>query len=365
MTWGRSRPAHTWARRLCYALTVWSALTTVPARADVSTLDNAYAPVVRVNIREGAVTIRTWDRNVVQIDADPSVVVERKPFRMGANLGSLPIAAAGRIGSDTFLSAESFVPGPIPPGPRDSILIRSDAGTAPGPVIVTVPNNSPLVFAIARGGPLHVDGYRSGTLVGYTGGGRLSLDNAGGTVFLQSNRGAITVNDSTFDRIRARSLLGNVTFERCVVHQIEATAVGGSIVYDGGSFEPGLARFESIRGDVAVGSETAAELTARSATGHAYSSFLTHATVEDSGGESHVTVGAGGPVVTAASETGNVYLYDGSLRSRSLPAQWQAPTETLERPGIHHATAPSAETNAQPGPRKFRLRPFQRRAFFR
>ncbi len=356
VTGARSRPAVGWVLQLLFVLAAWGAAANAPARADVNVLDDTPAPVVRVNVRAGDVTIRTWDREAVQIDADPSIVVERKPFRAPASLGSLPIAASGRLGSDTFLPAESFVPGPVPPGPRDSILIRSDADTVAGPVIVTIPSDAPLVFAIARGGTLHVEGYRAGTLVAYTTYGRLSIADSGGTVFAQSGRGAIVVDDSNFDRIRARSLQGNITFERCVVHQIETTAVGGSIVFDGGSFEPGLAHFESTRGDVAVGSEAGAEITAHSTTGRAYSSFLNHASVEEREGASHVTIGGGGPVVTAGSESGNVYLYDGSLRNRSLPPPWHAPMETLERPGMRRNPSgnPFARFRAD-SPRKYRL----------
>ena len=303
-----------------------------PARADISTIDVSAAPVVRINIKQGPVVVRTWDRQTVQVDADPSVVVTRRQFR-GSAFGSLPMAAAGKVESNTFLPAESFVPGPLPAGPRDVVLIRSE-GSDVGPVTVTIPSDSPLVFAIARAGTLDVRGYRGGTLVGYTTFGRLSVENSGGTAFLQSNRGAIVVNDSTFDRIRTRSLEGNIAYERCVVHQIETTAIGGSIVYDGGSFQPGLARFESQRGDVAIGSETAAELSAHSGSGRVYASFLAHANVQGAGTETHAIVGGGGPLVTAASESGNVFLYDGSLRSRSMPPEWQHPTSTLERPGF-------------------------------
>jgi hypothetical protein len=364
VTGARSRPAVGWALHLLFVLAAWGAAACVPARADVSVLDGAVAPVIRVNVREGDVTIRTWDREAVQIDADPSVVVERKPFRAPASLGSLPIAAAGRAGSDTFLPPESFVPGPVPPGPRDSIFVHSDADTLAGPVTVTIPSDAPLVFAIARGGSLRVEGYRSGTLVAYTTSGRLSLADSGGTVFAQSGRGPIVVSDSSFDRIRARSLQGNITFERCAVHQIETTSVAGSIVFDGGSFEPGLARFESVRGDVAIGSEAAAEITARSSTGRAYSSFLNHASVDEREGTSHVTIAGGGPVVTAASGSGNVYLYDGSLRNRALPPEWHAPTETLERPGMRRMPSgnPFARFRSD-APRKYRLTNYPRRPY--
>ncbi len=343
-------------RRLLYAAVVWGALTTAVARADVNTFDVAAAPVVRINVRAGNVTVRTWDRESVQVDADPSVSIERRPFHGTSAMGSLPIAASGRAGSDTFLPAESFVPGPITGGAREAIVIRSDANAPPGPVTVTVPYDSPLVVAVAHGGSLDVHGYRAGTFVGYTTFGRLSVQNGGGVAFLQSNRGAIVVSDSTFDRIRARSLTGNITFERCVVRQIETTSIGGSVVFDGGSFEPGLARFESFRGDVAIGSESAAELSAHTATGHVYSNFLAPTSVNGNNAETHVTISGGGPFVTAASESGNVFLYDGSLRSRSMPPEWYGPAAILQRPG---------ERREGPLPRPFAREYGERRAKFR
>ena len=306
-----------------------------PARADVNTVDVSAGPVVRINIAQGPVTIRTWDRESVQVDGDPAVITTRRPYRGNTAFGSLPVASAGKVDSDAFLPAESFVPGPMPPGPRDVVIVRGE-GTAGTPVTVTIPNDAPLVFANAHAGALDVRGYRGGTLIGSTSYGRLSVEHSGGTAFLQSGRGPIVVTDSTFDRIRTRSLSGNIAYERCVVHQIETTAVAGSIVYDGGSFQPGLARFESQRGDVAIGSEAAAELSAHSGSGRVYASFLAPANVQGTGTETHATIDGGGPLVTAASDSGNVFLYDGSLKTRSMPPEWQGPTATLERPAMHN-----------------------------
>jgi len=209
---------------------------------------------------------------------------------------------------------------------------------------VTVPNNTVFVFARTQAGALEVHDYRTGTLMGFVGRGRLTLVNVGGTVFAQSNRGPLIVQDSSFDRLRARSLFGNITFEHCSVRQIEATSVTGSIVFDSGSFEPGLARFASARGNVAIGALGAVQMNAHAGgDGRVYTSFDRSARVSGGNGGASAAVGSGGPVVTATSETGNVYLYDGSLHLRSrFPQSWQAPLDTLERPAFDGLRDPGA-----------------------
>jgi hypothetical protein len=161
----------------------------------------------------------------------------------------------------------------------------------------------------------------------------MQLDDVGGTVFLQTAHAPMIVTNSSFDRLRARSLFGNMTFERCNVRQIEATTIDGSIVYDSGNFDAGLAHFESTRGNVAIGANGPVQLGGHvSDGGRVYTNFVRPAAVDERDGEATATVQGGGPVVTATSANGNVYFYDGSLRSRQLSGQWQAPIDALQRP---------------------------------
>jgi hypothetical protein len=317
-------------------------LTAGSARADVQTIDGTDAPIVRVNVKQGDVTIRTWDRSSVQIDADPSLEVVRRTTASAGEPYSIPIPGTTQpsVEGPASLPAESFVVAAIPPGPRDAIVVRDPLGSggtgAPTPVTITVPNNSAFVYARTGNGTLDVHDYRSGTFVGFVGRGRMLLDNVGGTVFAQTGRAAMVVTNSSFERVRARSLFGNMTFERCDVRQIEATSINGSIVYDGGSFQPGLAHFESTRGDVAIGANGGVQLGGHAAgDGRVYTNFQHPVRIDGHDGEANATVDGGGPVVTATSERGNVYFYDGSLRSRSqLPSQWQGPLGTLQRPAF-------------------------------
>ncbi len=362
VTWSRSRPGFARARILLHALAIGIAAIAAPAYAD-TLVEGTVAPIVRINVHRGALVLKTWDRDQIAIEGDPSIVVERSPFRRFLGLGSLPIPAVGNAEGADFLPPESFVQTPLSPGVHEQIVISTTPDAPPSPVTITIPANTPRVIAIDRAGALDVENYRSGTLVAFTGGGRLHVAGGGGTAFLQTNRGPIVVEDSTFDRVRARSLAGNITYERCVVHQIETTAVGGSIVFDGGSFEAGLARFESTRGDVAIGSETPSELSAHSASGRIYSSFLAPVAVNDFNGETHATIGGGGPLITAASQSGNVYLYDGSLRTRAMPAGWQMPAAILQRPGIRREPAPG--NPERPPARSPNARQVKFRAYFR
>ncbi len=328
------------------------------ARADVVTLEGTNAPIVRITIRAGDVTIRTWDRASVQVDGDPSLAIVRRSIRQPAeqNPVLIPQAVQRSPRGPVSLPAESFVVSTIPAGPRDAVIVKSAVGTPPGPVVITVPSDSVYVFAYARNGNLDVRDYRSGTLVGFTTHGRLALSNVGGTVFAQTARGALSVADSTLDRMRARSLFGNLTFERCRARQIEATSVAGSIVYDNGSFDPGLARFESIRGDVAIGAQGAVQLGGHVAgDGRIYTNFERGVRISGARDDAQAFVGGGGPIVTATTQGGNVYLYDGTVRTRErLPAPWRSPLETINRQALHREEAQHLPT---PGPPLSRVQP--------
>lgn len=350
---------------VCSAL-LWLAATGT-VRAQVTTFDGLDAPIVRINVRDGDVVIRTWDRPTVAVDGDPSLVVQRRTTHQSGEPYPLPVppAQARTAEGPAYLPAESFVVSTIPAGPREVIFVKSpaanggstNAGGPPPPVTITIPNASVFVSAHTTTGTLDVHDYRGGTLYATVFRGRISLTNVGGAVFAQSTRGALTVADSSLARLRARSLTGNVTFERCRARQIEATSVNGSIVYDGGAFEPGLARFESTRGDVAIGTAGPAEIGAHAAGGgRVYTSFDHAARIDGRDGQTSAVVGGGGPVVNATSQSGNVFLYDGSLRARGqLAPEWDGPLGALQRPA-ERAPRTDGRTYSPPpsaAPRKY------------
>jgi hypothetical protein len=350
------------ARAVVLCIAVWLGAFD-SARADTQVFEGTNAPVVRINIRAGDLTVRTWDRQAVAIDADPSVTIDRRKTQQSGQGVPLAMPVLGRadLAGAPSLPAESFVSAPMAPGSHDVVIVKS-TGANRTPVVVTVPNDAAFVFARVGNGKLDVDDYRGGTLIAIARNGPMLLSGVGGTVFAQSWHGPIVARGSTFERVRARALGGNVTFEHCTAQQIEATTYSGTIVYDGGSFAPGLARFESIRGNVAIGASGNVQYGAHTTgEGRVYTNFESRAAVDTRNGQTSAVVGSGGPVVTATTQGGNVFLYDGSLRSRgSLPPEWQPALETLQRPAATRPLAlPRQQQRFVPPPAFRRFRNFR------
>lgn len=311
--------------------------TAAAARVATTTI-NVDAPIVRVTLEQADVTIKTWSRSEVQIEGDAGTFnVRREVKRVPDSLPPAPIAPAvtqGPAGTTITLPAESFVIGSVRPGPHQFVEINPPASNAPeaafaafaGPLTVTVPSNSILVAAHLVTGSIVIQGYHGGTYLATLRSGDVALDDVGGDGFVQVLRGSLSVTDSHLNRLRARTALGDMIFRNCHSRQIQATSVDGSIVYDGGSFEAGLAQFESSHGDVAVGSTSASQLNGRVSSGKIYTAFDRDARVENGPFAVKATLDGGGPVINAASTAGDVFLYDGSIRShRRLGPAWRIP----------------------------------------
>ena len=324
------------ARLVSYVVFAWL-LTCAAARAEVTTVEGADAPIVRIQIPAQAnLIVRTWDRQAVQIDGDSSAyAIERSVNRVPAAMQPQFIRVGqikGPDGGTIILPAESFVISTLPPGPRNVVIVKGEAGHPVGPITVTIPSNSPLVTANVVRGSVLLQNYQNGTFIVHLNNGPVMLDGVSGDGFVQVLRGLIVADDSDFNRLRARSAVGAQIFERCTSHQIEASIVTGSIVYDNGHFDQGLARFDATNGNVAIGTTGASQLNARAGTGRVYTLFERRAQVDGRDGEATALVEGGGPVVTATSTNGNVYLYDGSLRTKAhVPAEWRAAQVALRR----------------------------------
>jgi hypothetical protein len=112
-----------------------------------------------------------------------------------------------------------------------------------------------------------------------------------------------------------------------------------------------LARFDSTNGDVAIGVTSGAQLGGRVAgNGRVYTFFEQRVQVENRDDEANAVVGGGGPVVTATSGSGNVYLYDGSLRSKArLSADWRPAQAALRNESVPRRPS-GARRLSQPAP---------------
>ena len=339
------------ARMISYVVITWL-LSSAPAWAEVTTVDGMDAPIVRIQIPAQAnVTIRTWDRPSIQVEGDTSAfTANRLPSQMvPAYLPPTPVRMGqikGPDGTPIVLPAESFVVSNITPGLHPVVFVRAELGHEVGAITVTVPRNAALVAANVGRGSIALHDYQNGSFIIHINNGTAVLDNVGGDGFVQVMRGPVFATDSTLNRLRVRTALGNQIYERCNVRQIEASSVEGSIVYDGGRFGQGLARFYSTNGNVAIGVAGGAQLGGRVAgSGRGYTFFEARAQVDNRDDGASAIVGGGGPVVTATSGSGNVYLYDGSLRTKTrLTAEWRPAQAALRNEMLpRRAGAPQAD----------------------
>ncbi len=292
-----------------------------PARADES-YSVGPSPIVRVMMSTGRVTIVTSDSPQVTVSASGVVDVRHLgPNDPGTQFPpDIPIAQQTIQSEQGFITLvrENFVLPHLPAGPHDAIVVRGQGDTT-----VTIPRGTALVFAHVRDGRITIANY-NGVFVAHSRLGDISLQHVGGTGFAQSLRGSVAADDSSFARLRARTGTGNMVFRNCVAHQIEASSTYGSIVYDNGQFQPGLARFESQYGNVAVGVQNqgnGVQIGAHSGSGHIVSNYSDGTQVSGSDADTEALVRGGGPVVTTSSQNGSVYLYNGSMAAHPAVQQ--------------------------------------------
>lgn len=279
-------------------------------------------------MRSGNLSIRTWDRPQVQVTATDPVAM--KYFGPGAveralRGGDIPIFSTKVLTPDgeVALPPEDFSIPSLSTADHDGVVIfGGDDGAS---VTVTVPDSTALVWALIGRGELSIENYHGGSFIARVHAGSVSLQNVSGDGFVEAARGAITIENSAFNRLRARSAIGNILFKNCNARQIEVSTFAGSIAYDNGTFVAGLARFETMNGDVAVGiAGGGVQLGAHSGGGRVFTGFARGTDVRGDGADAQAVINGGGPVVTAVSQRGNVYLYDGSFQARpDLQRQWK------------------------------------------
>ncbi len=219
-----------------------------PVRAD-ELYDVGATPVLMVHMPRGQVTIQTWDRQQVQITSDKPLDVQHLDAATADSRMPRQIAVSSQsintVHGPVTLPAESFVLPQLPGTEHDAIVARGS-----GRVTITVPRSTAMIIAHVRAGHLSLNDYH-GVFIAHVRSAGIALNNVSGTGFVESLRGAISASNSSFDRLRVRSATGDINFKGCTSQQIQATSAYGSIVYDNGNFQPGLARFESEHGNVA------------------------------------------------------------------------------------------------------------------
>lgn len=300
-----------------------------------TTIPTSLSPVVRIQARAGIITIRPWNRSQVQVNSPDALHVRRFPARVVAAAlarGAIPINATSIVstgGRQVTLPPEEFSLASVPPGSHDGIMIQASQARA----TIMVPSGTALILANVGRGAIHLAGLHGPAFVAILHNGFTTLQNVSGSGYVQVARGRILARNSNFSQIRARTAAGNILFEGCHSTQIEVSSINGSIVYDNGTFDRGLARFESQNGNVALGIArgSGAQIGAHSSAGRIFSS-LRGAQPRAGTTDTQTAVGGGGPVVTASSQRGGVYIYDGRLKSHpNLGARWRRLNRAFRR----------------------------------
>jgi hypothetical protein len=290
-------------------------LAVASARADARAvlLPTSGSPVLFVQVQTGIVKVRSWNQQSVRVNASANIQIKYAPpwqvqHRLPSQVMLWSQAIQTRFGR-LVLPAEAFPLPNVNEMPHDAVVVRGQGYAA-----ITVPAGTALVVVNMRRGSVWITGY-NGVFVSHIGRGQLHLRRVGGTGAVQVNNGPVFAADSSFDRLRVRTARGNIMFSNCSAAQIEVTSLTGSILYDNGTFEPGLARFESARGAVALGiGSGGAQVVAHSTSGRVIPAVGQDVPIGGTRNNVQAMFSGGGPVVTATSGSGNVFFYTGALR---------------------------------------------------
>jgi hypothetical protein len=321
------------ARRAGTALFALLVMATARAAGvEVTTVDVSDQPIVLIQ-HSRPIRIFSWNREQIAVDDGGALpAVERRPGRLAPTTPmtpySVPIPAQTietPNGQAVTLGPEYF-PVQIPPGRHDTVRIQ----VPPEVSTVMIPADT-SVLSINGFAATQIENYH-GQLIAQQRAGPLVLRNVSGDAFVQNLQGPIFVADSTFNRLRTRTAVSNMVFQRCNVRQIEATSTRGSILYNNGSFQPGLARFETVTGHVALGVNGPASIAVKGSPGRIFQNFDQPTPFVDRGGEANARIAGGGPLVNVVTRRGQVYLYNGSiLNKRALPPHWSQIRAPLQR----------------------------------
>ncbi|MGB8267798.1 MAG: hypothetical protein WCE44_15850 [Candidatus Velthaea sp.] len=299
--------------------------------------------IVIIRVTDAAVTVRTWDRNVVAADWDDGeqLAMSKRAYNASGSYAvpkrTIRVNRPDEPLRTVDLPPEDFPIDTLAPGLHDAVNFlqarTSDAFAPPGEpmrLTVTIPSSTGAVFVREAHGSISLANYR-GTALIFGENSQVFLDNVRGAMFLQVIGGHTYAIDSTFDRLRARSNGGSFVFERCTSKQIDVQTYFGQIVYDDGTFHAGLARFASENGNIALGSAAPVQFAGRSAEGRVYSSFNGDVAVDAPvPAQANAIVGGGGPLVNASSARGNVFFYDGAIAAHQpLTTEWRPIARTI------------------------------------
>lgn len=304
------------------------------AHAETAVIDVRDGAGLQLLAEQGQIMVSTWDRPQIRIDSVlPVHVTHRITTMPGGHAVTVLAVHANTPDGRVELPQEQFVVAMPPAGTEfDSTMVHGN-----GPMQIIVPASLAYFGARLTRGLVHLSDLKATFLIKIRR-GAVALDRLSGEGFVQVLEGPITARDSTFTRLRARTGTDDIVLERCRSKQIEVMSVGGTLVYDDGSFEPGLAHFESTSGSIAIGVSSGGAQIGGQTGGQIFAALDRGSSANVQPHEVTATLNGGGPYVTVASATGSLYLYNGSFdhggalaHRPNLPPEWGRIDQTLHR----------------------------------
>jgi len=245
-----------------------------------------------VDLYGGEIDVKTWARNAVRLEADPS---SRTTVELSTT-GDIEVRTEGRRGPPSAVDLQLTVPAWMG---LDLSGVYSD---------VTVHGTR---------GPINVETVQGE--VDVTGGvGLISLRSVQGSVRLKGAKGRIDVNSVNEDvhvsdasgEIVAETVNGEIVLERVDATSLEATTVNGDVGYDGPIRNGGRYNLSSHNGDVtiAMAESSSATVSVNTFNGEFESEFPVTLRETRKGKRFSFTVGGGSAQVSLESFQGTVQL---------------------------------------------------------
>ena len=258
--------------------------TTIPARQGQRLVVDSYG---------GEIEVKTWARNAVRVEADPS---SRTSVEISTAGGAVEVRTEGRRG---------------PPSAVDLHI------TAPAWMGLDLSGVYTDVTVTGTRGPITVETVQGE--VDVTGGeGLVSLRSVQGSVRLKGAKGRIDVNSVNEDvrvsdasgEIVAETVNGEIVLERVDATSLEATTVNGDVGYDGPIRNGGRYTLSSHNGDVtlAMPESSSATVSVSTFNGEFESEFPVTLREARKGKRFSFTIGGGSAQVSLESFQGTVQL---------------------------------------------------------
>ena len=258
--------------------------TTVPARMGQRLVVDSYG---------GEIDVKTWGRNAVRVEADPS---SRTAVEVSSSSGAVSVRTEGRRGPPSQVDFTITVPA----------WMGLDLSGVYTDVKVTGVR-APITVETVQG-EVDVNG----------GEGTVSLRSVQGHVILRGAKGRIDVHSVNEDvrvfdasgEITAETVNGEVVLERVDATSLEAETVNGDLAYDGPLRSGGRYTLSSHNGDVTIAAaeNASAMVTVSTFSGEFESDFPVPLKETRKGRRFSFTLGGGSAQVSLESFQGTVRL---------------------------------------------------------